>query len=194
VYIAMDIEGDDETSVTVHQLYKQVGETLDLPVHVPSIDSGERAGRMFRGFEFWPPEKQLMLLRQEFRRPYGANEIRKWMYSNGITPQEVTSLIRVQGVYVGDDKDRCPLIDFDHWPDVNEKLRQQVAVLPCDVETGHRQPNATDRSYRPQIDDSEDELELTRQYRGLLGTCAEIVITGFGVFGNYLFSGRPVRT
>ncbi|KAJ4398682.1 hypothetical protein N0V91_010038 [Didymella pomorum] len=113
----MDIEGDDETSVTVHQLYKQVGETLDLPVHVPSIDSGERAGRMFRGFEFWPPEKQLMLLRQEFRRPYGANEIRKWMYSNGITPQEVTSLIRVQGVYVGDDKDRCPLIDFDHWPD-----------------------------------------------------------------------------
>ena len=188
----MDIEDDDEASVTVHQLYKQLVETLSLPVHVSFIDSGERAGKMFKDFEFCP-EKQLMLLRQEFRRPYVAPEIRKWMYSNGITPQEVTSLIRAQGVYVEDDKDRCPLIDFDHWADVNEKLRQQGAILPCDVETGHRQPNATDRPYRPQIDDSEDELELTRRDRGFLGTCAEIVITGLAFFGNYFFPGWQGR-
>jgi hypothetical protein len=190
VYITMNIEDDDEASVTVHRLYEQLVETLNLAVQIPAMDSGERAGKMFRGFEFLPPKKQLVLLRQEFRRPYVAPEVRKWMYSNDISSQEVTSLVWAQGVFIEDDKERCRLIDFDHWADVNEKLRQQGATLPCDVETGWPQPSAIN-TYRPRIDGSEDHNISTRQNVGFLAACTEVVMTGLAVFGNYFFSQRP---
>lgn len=189
----MNIEDDDEASVTVHQLYKQFVEMLILPVQIAANDTGERAGTMFRGFEFMPPEKQLVLLRQAFRRPYVAPEIRKWMYTNGITPQKITSLVRAQGVFIEGDRDRCPLIDFNRWAEVNETLRQQGAILPYDVETGYHQPSITNTPYRHQIEDVDGVIESAHEDLGFLRTCAETVTTGLAVFGRYFFSGRPRR-
>lgn len=86
--------------MTVHRLYKQLVEMLDLPVPIPPIDSD-----MFRGFEFLPPEEQLVLLRQAFRRPCVAPEVRKWMYANNVSPQEINALVRGRGVFFDDDRD-----------------------------------------------------------------------------------------
>jgi hypothetical protein len=191
----MNPADEEESSVTVHELYKQLVETLGLSVRkIPVFDSGEVVGKMFEGFDSLPTEKQLVLFRRASHGPYVAPEIRAWMHGNEISPQKITSLVQGQGVFIEDDRDRCPLIDFDHWADMNEKLRRQGAILPCDVETGNYRPDAITTPYYPQNDDSPDDVDESRHgHVGLLVTCAELVKAGWANFGNYFFAGRPRR-
>ncbi|KAF1926600.1 uncharacterized protein M421DRAFT_6873 [Didymella exigua CBS 183.55] len=191
----MNLADGEVPRVTVHQLHKQLAETLDLPVlRTPGIDSGELAGKMYRGFYGLPFERQHQVLRQAFRGPYVDPEIRIWMHRNGVSPHGVCSLVRGQRVFIEDDRDRCPLIDFDHWAGVNEKLRRQGAVLPCDFETGIYRPNAVNTSYRSQIDDGLEYADKPkREAVGLLAACAELVRTDLATFGNYFFAGQPGR-
>lgn len=137
----MDLTDEEEPLVTIYRLYKQLVEMPNLPVRkIPVFDSGELAGEMFKGIDDLTFEKQYQVLRRTLREPYVEPNICLWMYRSVITPLEICSLVRDQGVFIEEDRDQCLLIDFDHWADANEKLRGLGVILPGDFN-----PNANDR-------------------------------------------------
>lgn len=116
--------------MTVHRLFEQLQETLDLPESMTTICyTGDLAGQMFEGFDNLSFERQYQVLRKTFRRPHVAPEVRMWMFRNGISPLDIYSLIRERGTTCLEIVDESRLIDFDHWANVNEKLRKQGLSL-----------------------------------------------------------------
>lgn len=144
-----------------------------------------------------PREKQFVLLQQAFQHPYVAPEIRKWMHKNEITPQEITSLVRAHSGFIEDDRDQCPLIDFDHWAEVSERLRQQDVMLPCDVEIAHHQPSITRTPHIYQVEDDDGLIESAHEDVSFLGHAQKslpmawpsLATTSF-LDGRGIFSGR----
>lgn len=131
------------------------------------------------------------MLRQAFRGPYVDYEVLIRMHQCGTPPQDIRSLVRGQGLFIEDNKDRRPLIDFDYWADVNENLRRQGAILPCDFEIGCYHPNTATTRYRPRIEYSAEHTgEPTRRFTGLITTGVELIRAGWVAFDNCFSAGQ----
>lgn len=89
----------EKPPVTLHRLYKQLVEMLNLPNHaLPSLDTGELAGDMFKGFDDLPFEMRYRTLRRTLRGPYVEPQVRLWMFRNRISPLEICSMMHRRGV------------------------------------------------------------------------------------------------